>query len=238
MKMSAIVVGFLFAACGDGSRGAVDAPSSTVDAVTEVYPISGTAQDALSMATLAGVVLTSYRTSDDSVFATAITSPDGTYSLALPIDLSSKTALDGYIKATLDQYADTHVFVATHFLRHDWPPLTMLKPEAIADLYGAAGIPQDPAAATIMVKILNSVAGAVTVAPASDTGVVKYGLPPSMTATGTLADGIAWVLDAPIGNVIVGAEAEPGHAGSFDDRLVKGVAHALSLTIFDVIPRG
>ena len=224
MRTSAILTIFMFAACGGGGGGgmAIDAPAG------QTIKISGTAKDALSMGTLTGVMVTANKTSDDSVVATAMTAADGTYTLTVPFD---GTSLDGYVHATFAAYTDTYLFPPAP-LTADFSAaaVNMLKPGVITGLYGIAQITQDPTKGTITFETISAtgalVAG-VMVAASPATGTIKYGNPPSTTAVMTGADGIASVLNAPVGTVMLSATA----GGTFHAHPVKVVANAFITTL-------
>jgi hypothetical protein len=224
LRTSAILAIFVFAACGDdGKATQVDAPIQG-----QTIKISGNAKDAVSMAVLAGVAITANKTSDDSVVATTMTAADGTYSLTVPFD---GTSLDGYVKATVADYADTYLFppapLAADF---DAAAVNMITPAILTFLYGQGGVTQDTSKGTITMETVTATGGLVAgvmVAASPATGTIKYGNPPSKTAVMTPGDGIASVLNAPIGTVMLSATA----GGTFHAHPVKTFAGAFTTTL-------
>jgi hypothetical protein len=214
----------VFAGCGDDGGGtSIDAPASG-----QTIKISGTAKDALSMGTLTGVAVSAHKTSDDSVVAMGTTAADGTYTLTVPFD---GTALDGYVKASLDMYTDTYLFppapLAADF---DAAAVNMLKPGVITGLYGIAQVTQDNTKGTVTCETVDAtgkVLAGVMVAADPATGTIKYGNPPSTTAVMTGADGIASVLNAPPGTLMLSATG----GGTFHAHPVKVVAGAFITTL-------
>src|SRR5262249_35189615 len=97
------------------------------------------------------------------------------------------------------------------------------------------GITQDPTAGLIQGTIAAGVRTNGCTLSAAGTGTIKYGMPPSTTAT-SVFDGVAWVFNASAGEKTVGAIAPRGFFVRFDVREVDAFANAFSTTILEGIP--
>jgi hypothetical protein len=140
---------------------------------------------------LAGVHVTIYSMFDDSVMATTTTAAGGTYSLPRPADCNI------YVKGSLEPYSDTYLFLERPCDRYPSRlDLGMVTREALTGFYTDVGITQDMVAGTIMASLptQNIDCALLTV---SETGTVRYGLPPSPTATMSF-DGVAWNFNGPV----------------------------------------
>jgi len=211
----------LIPACGDGAGSGVDAAigdgapgggdgASDAPPGARTITLSGTAKEISTSGTtpLAGVVLTAYAAADDSMLGMATSAADGTFAISVTTD----AAIDGYLKATFaTTYKETYLY-PPHVIDADYAnvPVYVLS----KNTYGVVNaLLQDGQQATngwIGLVIEDAaqapVAGAtVTSTPA---GTVNYngnnGLP-SMTATATAADGIAYDTNIAAGSVTVSA---------------------------------
>ena len=156
---------------------------------------------------LAGVTIALYKTgSDASALATATTDAQGKYTLMMMTD---GKPIDGYVKASKSGYVDTFAYPAAP-VTHDMTMFdaNMLTTGTFNLLVSFGGGSAGKGVVTMVVQDASAkpVQGA-TVASVPASGAYKYsdasGYPTSTTATNT--DGLAFMFDAPPGNVTVKA---------------------------------
>jgi hypothetical protein len=184
---------------GPGPGTGPDAPVATH------LTLGGTAKEqGQSGATpLSGVAIAAYQTGLDTPIATATSDAQGAYSLGIDASM-----LDGYLKATKSGYTDTYLYPAAPWHQDATIETNLLTTSTFGLLVTFAG--GDSSKGVIIATIVDAggtpVSGAkVTSTPAS--GVYKYsdgsGAPSS--TSGTPADGTAFFLSVPLGQVAVTA---------------------------------
>jgi len=221
------------AACGDDGGGGPGGADAAIDVtVNTTITISGVASEITvsGRAPLAGVAITVYKTSDDSMIAMTTTDAAGAFTVSAP---SNGAPIDGYLKATKTGLKDTYLYppgpLATDFAGATTLMLKQSTQNLANQLAGAAA--PDPAKGWVALLVVDGqlatsapITGAsVTAAP---TGEIHYnssaGIPQAQ-ATSTAADGIAYAMNVPAGQVMVGA-AKTGltfHAHSVNARADK-----------------
>jgi hypothetical protein len=191
---------------GGGDDGSGTPPGEGPDApVASHLTLSGTTveQGQSGSTPLTSVTITAYRSSDNMQVATATSDAQGKYSLAI-----SATPLDGYLKATKSGYTDTYYYPAAPWGQDATIAASLLSTSTFGLLVTFAG--GDSSKGLIIANIVdaagNPVTGAkVTSTPAS--GIYKYsdGTGAPTSTSGTPADGTAFFLSVPVGNVTVTA---------------------------------
>jgi hypothetical protein len=243
-SLFAIVLGL--AACGGGGdssttdanpMGMIDAPNSNIDAapVQTMITISGIASTISSSGKMAnaGVAIVAKKVSDDSTIAMATSGADGTFSISAP---TNGAAVDAYLVATKSGLIDTYLYppgpLSMDFANVPIYQMTT-STQSLANQIGGADA-QTAAQAWIGVVIqdatMTGVAGATfTATPAG--GMIHYnsssGLPQAQ-ATSTAADGIGYYMNAPAGNVTVGATKT---GSTFHSHTVNARAAKITLTL-------
>lgn len=141
--------------------------------------------------------------------ANAFTDSSGAFSLVVG---TGESPLDGYVKATMTGEMDSYLYPnAPLATSQAGLNVIMVTADTFGLLVSGSGVTQDAANGVVAVLVLDCesqpVAGAtVSTSPA---GTVRYneGSLPSAKATATAADGIAYVLNVPTGDVTVSAAA-------------------------------
>ena len=234
---SMLLVGL--AACGGGGGGG-GGPDGSVGPDSPPPPatltISGTASSiGLSGTTpQAGVAITVYKASDDSVIGTATSDAAGAYSITAT---TSGSAIDGYLKATKTGFKDTYLYPPAP-LSADFAgaPVLLLDSSTWNNvnslLLGETQAAGNGWVALIVVDNITAqtpIMGAtVTTTPA---GKIHYngsqGLPQAQ-ATSTAADGIAYSVNVAAGDVTVNA-AKSGL--TFKSHTIKARADQITMTL-------
>lgn len=214
LPLLALASTFGLLACGDdgggGMMGMPDAPSNIPAMIT----ISGIASEitATGRTPQAGVTVTVYKASDDSMQGMATTDSAGAFSIMVA---TNGAPVDGYLKATLTGLKDTYLY-PPFALSSDFSGVTtlMLKQSTqnLANQLAGAAAP-DPTKGWVAFLVVdgpstaaNPVMGATV--SAMPTGEIKYngsaGVPQAQ-AMSTAADGIAYAMNVPAGQVTVNA---------------------------------
>ena len=236
MKTSLLL--FLIA-CGGSSEPEVGADAAKVfmDAppvVSQMIKVSGTAssEGASASAPLAGVVIEFHQAADDAMMATATSAADGTFSFELD---TGGSVVDGYLKATKASFVDNYIY-PTGPLQADMPhaDANMIASSDFSGLGILTG--QDSANGFIAAIVMDSAGAGVAGAAISSTpasGKYAYsdsnGYPTGTTAT--LADGRAFFINAPSGELTVKATKS---GMTFKSHALK--AHAGALTTTQLTP--
>jgi hypothetical protein len=207
------IASFALVGCGDdggGNGGNADAAPD----VSSMLTISGVASEITTggRTPQEGVAITVYKTSDDSVMGMATTDANGAYSITVS---TNGSPVDGYLKATKTGLKDTYLYPPGP-LSSDFAGVTtlMLKQSTqnLANQVGGAAAP-DPTKGWVGVLVLDGastssmpVEGATVTA--NPTGEIRYnggaGIPQAQ-AMATAADGIAYAMNVPAGQVTIGA---------------------------------
>jgi hypothetical protein len=228
---------FLISACGDdgggGGGGSADAPPAAPATIT----ISGeaTKRSGLTETPAEGAIVTAYKNSDpNTVVAMATVDAAGMYSLTIQ---TGGVAVDGYIKATISGFLDLYLY-PPKALTADFSGASLnIVAQSTVDLLHQICKPiQDAAKAPIALIVAdaanNPLAGAtVTAAPAAANDCYNgtNGLPDAAAAV-TAADGIAYLINVPAGEVTVsgsvggtafGAHKVNARAGAFTTTVVQ-----------------
>lgn len=225
----------LLVACGDdggGGGGTPDAPSNIPAEIT----ISGVAaqKDAGGTTPKMDVMISAYRNSDPNTPVVMTTSDAaGMYTLTIP---TNGMPVDGYVKATLSGLFDTYLYPPRALSEDfDGASIFMVDKFTADTLSGAlCGSGQDYANGVVAVLVVdaanNPVAGAMVM---STPEAVKTcfngdnGLP-DKTKTMTAADGIAYLLNLPAGDVSVTASKS---GLTFPSHTVNARAGVLTTTV-------
>jgi hypothetical protein len=223
-------------ACGDdggGGGGNADAAPDVSSSLT----ISGIASEitASGRTPQAGVAVSVYKTSDDSMLGMATTDSAGAYSITVQ---TNGAPVDGYLKATFAGLKDTYLYPPGP-LSSDFSGVTtlMLKQSTqnLANSLAGAAAP-DPAKGWIALLVLDGpTTGAAGVPGAtistSPAGEVHYngsaGVPQAQ-AMSTQADGIAYAMNVPAGQVMVSASKS---GINFKSHSIKARADKVTLTL-------
>jgi hypothetical protein len=211
----------ILAACGGGGgddANSPDAPKEFLDAppvVPAMISISGVAEEqAQSGSTpLTGVAIALFRRGNDTPLASATTDAQGKYSVMIA---TGTQPVDGYVKATKTGYVDSYAYPPAAWIadstRGDANMITTGTFNLLVQFGGGS-----PAKGVVTLAVVDAADQAVTGATVSSTpasGVYKYsdanGFPTS--TTGTAADGIAFMLDVPAGDITVKATKAGGAA--------------------------
>ena len=212
MRTTLILALFWFAACGDdgggGGGGSADAPTAPA-----MITVSGTAtkREGISSSPAAGVMVAAYKNSDpNTAVATTMTDAQGMYSIMIP---TGGVAVDGYLKATLASFLDTYLYppkpLAADFANAS---LNIVNQGTVDTLSGTlCQRAQDAGMGLVAVLVADAANMPVVGATVSSTpAAAKYcyngnnGLPMA-SATMTAADGIAYMINLPPGEVTVNA---------------------------------
>ncbi len=185
---------------GDDNPG-VDAPVVTSGHVT----LSGTAkeQGQSGSTPLSGVAIAAYQTGLDTPLAMTTSDAQGSYSLAL-----NAGSLDGYLKVTKSGYTDTYLYPAAPWTKDATIEASLLSTSTFGLLVTFAG--GDSSKGVIIATIVDGAGAPVSGAKISSTpssGVYKYsdGTGAPTSTSGTPADGTAFFLSVPVGQVAVSA---------------------------------
>lgn len=205
---SLLAAALLFGACGDDGGGA-DASN-----VPAMITISGTATArSLSSMMLSGVVVSAYRTGNDTPVAMTTTDAQGNYSLVVP---TNGQALDGYLKGTLATYLDTYLYppapVSADF---DGASMNMITPGTLSLLANTlCGANQETTNGVIAAIVIDAaempvIGATVSSSPAANKVCYNAGGTPNRDATATDDDGLAYMF-----NVTGQATVSAAKAGS------------------------
>ncbi len=220
--------------CGDDGGGGVDAAPPP-----SMLTISGVASEITTggRTPQAGVAISVYNVSDDSMIGTATTDANGAYSITVS---TNGSPVDGYLKATKTGLKETYLYPPGP-LSSDFAGVTTLmlsqSTQNLANMVGGAA-PPDATKGWIAMLVLdapqtsaNAVMGATVTA--TPTGEIRYnssaGIPGGPgQATSTAMDGIAYVMNVPAGQVTVGASKS---GLTFKSHPVKARADKVTLTL-------
>ncbi|MFT3697473.1 MAG: hypothetical protein QM831_30300 [Kofleriaceae bacterium] len=196
----ALLLTSLVACGGDDDTTAADAAPK----VPQMITLTGTTKATSTSSTaLAGVAVTAYNRSDDSMLATATSDTNGNFTMTV---MTNGAAVDGYLKATITGYIDTYLYppvkLAADF---DGAAMNMVTTQTVSLLTGFCGVDNYDITAhgAIALEVVDSTGAAVQGAAVATTPApgMKYcyngasGGIPSANATVTSIDGIAYALD-------------------------------------------
>ncbi len=225
------------AACGDDGGGGGGADASIDVVVSTNITISGVASEIGigGRTPRAGVAVTVFKVSDDSMIATTTTDAQGAFSLTAP---SNGSPVNGYLMATKTGLKDTYLYPPGP-LSMDYAGVTvlMLTPQTQmqANSIGGASAP-DTTKGWIGVLVVDGQLATSTPSmgaklTASPMGEIHYnsssGLPQAQ-AMSTATDGIGYVMNVPAGEVTVGATKT---GTTFKSHAIKARADKITLTL-------
>ncbi|MBA3818937.1 MAG: hypothetical protein H0X17_08600 [Deltaproteobacteria bacterium] len=238
-----------FACGGDdgGNTGGADAStdsSGTIDASVDgpiapaMITLSGTATSRTVQGAqpVADAVIAAYRNADEATpVAMTTTTASGAFTLMVP---TGGVALDGFLKATKAGFVATYLYAPAPIAADTaMLPIIMLTTGTYGTVYVLAGVGEQANKGTIAVVVTDAANMPVAGATVSSTPAATYkynganGLP-SGSATATAADGVAYMMNAPLGPVTVTA----AKAGStFAAHAVKAFDGALTTTL--IVPQ-
>jgi hypothetical protein len=215
----------------------VDNPSQDVitgtleirDPLPTTVKVTGTAIQAQAGTPLAGVTLSAYRSSDDSLLATTTSDAAGMYSLTIT---TTGQGLDGYVKASNTGYVDTYFYPAGPLVADlAMADVNMLDTAMYGLLRSIVGGSGGKGLIALEVRDASEtpVAG-VTVSSTPASGGYRYsdasGLP--LGTAGTIADGRAFMFDVPAGDVSIAATKT---GATFKSHILKARADQFTTTI-------
>lgn len=221
MRAFPLLVALCLAVAGCGgssssSSGAIDAAGDGAGSTPVMLTLSGIAREisATGQTAIAGVVLTAYNAADDGVLGTATSAADGTFSISVN---ATGAGINGYLKATTpgtgpNAYKDTYLDPpATLTANYSGVPVYVLKVNTYNLVNSSFLLDNNQSAQNGWLAVLVQDAAMAPVAGATITstpmGQVNYnanGLP-SLSATATAADGIAYDTNIAPGTVTVKA---------------------------------
>jgi hypothetical protein len=220
----------VIAACGSSSNGKTpDAPN-----VPAMITITGTATSrGLGGSTpVVGATVAAYQSSNETTPVTMTTTDaSGNYTLTIT---TNGQPLDGFVKATMTNFTDTYLYPPAPLTAdYSGASINMLTSTTFGLLYTLAQVSQTPGQGTIALEIESAPATYVAGATISTTpaGTYRYNGTngtPDKTQTMTMADGIAYVMDVPAGQVMLTA-AKSG--ATFKSHSVNAHADAFTTTI-------
>jgi hypothetical protein len=246
--MKKVITLFLIAACGSsgGGGGTVDAPTNHptdgatgdsskvfLDAPANVptsITVSGTAtvNDLNSSTPVSGATIGFFKASDDSMLATATSGTGGAYTMSVA---TNGAAVDGYVKATNSGDADNYTYPPGPLVANATIDSALVTTGNFGLLAGVTGQTSTMGfvAAIVLDASNHPVMGAsVTSTPASGKYAYSGTLGPDTNATATAADGQAYFINVPSGNLTLSA-AKSGT--TFHSVVVKGHPGALTTTV-------
>ena len=185
-----------------------------------------------------GVQITVYKVSDDSVIGMTTSAANGTYSITAQ---TNGSAIDGYLKASKAGLKDTYLYppgpLSSDFSGATTLMLTQSTQNAANSIAGATS-PSPPTSGWIGVLVVDGSSASATpvtgaTITATPTGEIRYNsaqhLPASANqAMSTADDGIAYAMNVPAGQVMVGA-AKTGMV--FKAHAVNARANQITLTL-------
>lgn len=191
---------------GGGGGGGGGGSGSGSDTTPSTIVLSGSSlqQGQSGASPLAGVAITAYKIGADSTpVATATSDAQGTYSLSI-----DGTSFDGYVKAQKSGYADTYLYPAQPWTADAEIETSQLGSTTFSLLNTFAG--GDSSKGLIIATIVDGsgtpVSGAkITSSPASGSYKYSDGSGQPTGSTSTPADGIAFFMSAPVGQVTISA---------------------------------
>jgi hypothetical protein len=207
-----------------GACGGDDGGSSTPDAASNVpamITISGeaTKREGITETAAAGAVVAAYKSSDPSTpVAMTTTDANGMYTMTFA---TGGAPLDGYLKATLAGFLDLYLYPPRPLVADfDGASLNIINQSTLDLMHTICQASADPAKSVIAVLVADAAETAIAAAKVSaNPAAGKYcyngsnGLPDS-AGTMTVADGIAYMLNAPVGEVTVSAMTTGSAFGS------------------------
>ena len=174
---------------------------------------------------LAGATITAYRASDDSQLASATTDSSGKYTLDI-----SETPCDCYVKASKSGYADTYLYPATPWSQSATIDTAQLTSTTFTLLNTFAGgtTTKGLIIATVVSGSGDPVSGAkISSSPASGSYKYSDGSGQPTGSAGTTADGIAFFMSAPVGDISLSATKS---GMTFKSHSLNAHAGALTMT--------
>ncbi len=212
-------------------QGGSDAPAGGVPATITVMGTTSTQGIGGATAT-AGVTVTAYKASDDSVVTSAVSAADGTFTLTIT---TNGVALDGYLGATSGNDLPSYLYPPAP-LSADFSGATvlLLTSQTLGLAATVGGTSQASGDAFIGVQVVDTTGAKVGGATVSSTpaGTVRYNGSvngtPNKNQTSTQTDGIAYIFSVTPGTVTVSA-AKTG--ATFHSHDVKARANAVTETL-------
>lgn len=218
---------------GTDAKQFLDAPITAPAQIT----ISGqaTAQDTSGSTPLAGVTVAAFRTNDENApIATTTTDAQGNYSLTLE---TGGVAIDGYLKATTSGYKTTYLYppypLAMDFDKASILMVTQSTWDSLSQIAQGNQQAGKGIIGLVVTDGANPVGGA-TVSSTPAATPVRYNAAlgtlviPSADATETHTDGVAYLFNAPPGQLTVSAEKS---GLTFSSHAVKAWADQLTTTV-------
>jgi hypothetical protein len=190
--------------------------------------ISGTtSEQGQSGATaLSGVAIGAYAVGNDSTpVAMATSDASGNYSLTI-----NQSPFDGYLKATKSSYTDTYIYPAEAWSGNSTVAASLLSSSTFGLLLTFAG--GDSSKGMIIANVEDASGTAVSGAKISSSPASTYkysdgsGAPSGTTSTA--ADGVAFFINAPVGDLSVTASKS---GATFSSHTVSARAGALTTTV-------
>jgi hypothetical protein len=174
---------------------------------------------------LGGAVITAYRTSDGSQVASATTDSSGTFTLDI-----SETPCDCYVHASKAGYADTYLYPASPWSQSATIDTAQLTSTTFTLLNTFAGgtTTKGLIIATVVSGSGAPVTGAkISSSPASGSYKYSDGSGQPTGSAGTTADGIAFFMSAPVGDISISASKS---GMTFKTHSLNAHAGALTMT--------
>lgn len=221
------------AACSGNSSG----PDAGFECLGQALPTTAPAlvnvtgritANVFSPTALRGAYVFAFRTGDTTTLAADTSDTSGAYSLAIT---SGGTPVNGYVRVTDSTHLSTYAYPAVPLASDAVDNVLMVTSSEFLLLASSAGVNPVPGDGFVGVVVKNCagtpIAGAtVTSSPA---GTVRYnaGGVPSLSATSTASDGVAYIANVTAGNVTVQSNAS-GH--TLRQHVVNARADAITLT--------
>jgi hypothetical protein len=223
-------------ACGGSSKSSSpDAPGDDAPLGAGTLALSGTAREISTsgQVPIAGVTLTAYKASDDSVLGTATSAADGTFTITV-----TATSIDGYLKATTpgtgsNAYKDSYLYPPSMLTtNYTGVPVFVLKTSTYNLVNLLLMNNQSASNGWIAMLIQDATGAPVAGATAASTpaGRINYNdnNRPSTAAAATAADGIAYDTNVAAGTVMVSASKT---GSTFVSHAIKVRPNVVTLTI-------
>jgi hypothetical protein len=252
MKFSALFASTLCVAavgCGSDSNSTVDSPKA-IDAppdapksncpppatVPAMITVGGKASEVagLGIGASANVTVEGFRTGSTIAEVTGTSATDGSYSVTFN---SNGTAVDGYLRGKKTGLLDSYLYpgnaIAANIANAPVLMLTAANVNLLANLTSVTVTPGTNLVAVGVTDCMgNNIAGAtVTTTPAT---LARYNRPrngkpfPNATATTTDTDGVAYLFNAPAGNITINVT---GTATPYAPRVIKVIDGTMTASI-------
>ncbi|HEY5923516.1 MAG TPA: hypothetical protein VIV11_17670 [Kofleriaceae bacterium] len=221
---------------GPDAKQFLDAPATMNAMIT----VSGqaTVRDVNGATPTAGVTIAAYRNSDENTpIAMTTSDAQGMYSLTIQ---TNGEALDGFLKATLSGHKTTYLYPPYPLgMDFNMASVIMVTPMTYDTLSTFSQANHQPGKALVALivtdGVMNPIAGATVSSNPAAMPPARYNavlggtiVGPSVQATSTYTDGIAYLFNLPPGQVMVSAMKAPM---TFKTHSVKGWADELVTTV-------